>query len=413
MPLIVSCVLSSTSYAGLNDGLVLYFPFNGNANDESGKGYNGIVYGATLTADRFGNPNSSYGFDGIDDYIEVINNPDINPGNAITISAWYKYSSFVGDGNNSIIDKGVGSYVYPYYQYHLGISDRTYTDQNGKSDPGIIKFELSPNNTLVSNHSDVNALDYNNWCHIASVFDGSTMKLYLNGILLRIEDAIGTLQDNGRNLIIGSFSNQSSMPPGRNHFTKGSIDDIRIYNRALSEPEIKQLASSVSPSSYSFGTKAIGWQSAHQFTVTNIFNENLTIGTLSIPGDNASEFDIQNDNCSGAILAPHETRTFEVLFDPDSLGSKSANITVPFTSPSVNSWEAALSALVTEICLCDINHDGGCDMRDWLLFGDDWGRTDCTPENPCTCDLNQDGRCDMIDWSLFGQSWGRTDCPVQ
>jgi len=69
-------------------------------------------------------------------------------------------------------------------------------------------------------------------------------------------------------------------------------------------------------------------------------------------------------------------------------------------------------------CECDLNHDGTCDMLDWLLFGQDWGRTDCgtppgsgNPPNDCECDLNSDGRCDMQDWLLFGEDWGRTDCP--
>ena len=72
-----------------------------------------------------------------------------------------------------------------------------------------------------------------------------------------------------------------------------------------------------------------------------------------------------------------------------------------------------------EPCECDLNHDGRCDMQDWLLFGEDWGRTDCgtppgsgNPPNDCECDLNADGRCDMQDWLLFGEDWGRTDCPV-
>jgi hypothetical protein len=52
-------------------------------------------------------------------------------------------------------------------------------------------------------------------------------------------------------------------------------------------------------------------------------------------------------------------------------------------------------------------------MRDWLLFGQDWGRTDCLDQGvTCECDLNTDGRCDMVDWLLFGQDWGRTDCPL-
>jgi hypothetical protein len=71
-----------------------------------------------------------------------------------------------------------------------------------------------------------------------------------------------------------------------------------------------------------------------------------------------------------------------------------------------------------DICECDLNGDGKCDMLDWLLFGEDWGETDCgTPPgsgnspNDCECDLNADGKCDMLDWLLFGEDWGRTDCP--
>ena len=64
-------------------------------------------------------------------------------------------------------------------------------------------------------------------------------------------------------------------------------------------------------------------------------------------------------------------------------------------------------------CECDLNHDHNCDMQDWLIFGKDWGRTNCHEAGvECECDLNNDGRCDMQDWLLFGEDWGRTDCPV-
>ena len=63
-------------------------------------------------------------------------------------------------------------------------------------------------------------------------------------------------------------------------------------------------------------------------------------------------------------------------------------------------------------CECDLNHDHNCDMQDWLLFGEDWGRTDCIPAGDCECDLNEDGSCDMQDWLKFGEDWGRTDCPI-
>jgi bacillopeptidase F (M6 metalloprotease family) len=63
------------------------------------------------------------------------------------------------------------------------------------------------------------------------------------------------------------------------------------------------------------------------------------------------------------------------------------------------------------MCECDLNLDGRCDMLDWLLFGQDWGATDCNdPGVNCECDYNRDGKCDMLDWLRFGDDWSRTDC---
>ena len=73
------------------DSLITYYPFTGNANDSSGNNNNGVVYGATLTEDRFGNGNSAYSFDGIDDYIEVTNNAKLKPtGFPVSVCAWIK-----------------------------------------------------------------------------------------------------------------------------------------------------------------------------------------------------------------------------------------------------------------------------------------------------------------------------------
>jgi hypothetical protein len=69
-------------------------------------------------------------------------------------------------------------------------------------------------------------------------------------------------------------------------------------------------------------------------------------------------------------------------------------------------------------CACDLVKDGACDMNDYQLFIQDWGRKDCgTPAgsgglpNDCECDLNRDGKCNILDYQLFVQGWGRTDCP--
>jgi len=87
---------SVPSYVPTN-GLVGWWGFNGNANDESGNGNHGTVNGATLTTDRFGNQNRAYSFDGISNFIEsVTSGPG---GTGITLSLWYKTNRYITNGN--------------------------------------------------------------------------------------------------------------------------------------------------------------------------------------------------------------------------------------------------------------------------------------------------------------------------
>ena len=76
-------------------GLVGYWPFNGNANDESGNGNNGTVNGATLTSDRFGVANKAYSFDGIDDWIEIPSSVT-----NYTISFWFYSENLTSQFSN-------------------------------------------------------------------------------------------------------------------------------------------------------------------------------------------------------------------------------------------------------------------------------------------------------------------------
>ena len=71
-----------------------------------------------------------------------------------------------------------------------------------------------------------------------------------------------------------------------------------------------------------------------------------------------------------------------------------------------------------DFCACDLNHDGKCNILDYQIFIQDWGRTNCgtppgsgDPPNDCECDLNSDGKCNILDYQIFIQDWGRTDCP--
>src|SRR4030043_394197 len=85
---ILSTFAASPIFAGLNDGLISYHPFNGNANDETGNGHDGTVPGAILTAARVGNANSTYSFDGIDDGINIANPEDFAFSDSFSVSLW-------------------------------------------------------------------------------------------------------------------------------------------------------------------------------------------------------------------------------------------------------------------------------------------------------------------------------------
>ena len=96
------------SASAISDGLVAYYPFNGNANDESGYNKHGVVYGVSLTEDRFGNTNSAYSFDGIDDYMHIDHRSYLNvnpPG--FTAAVWIKAKpeQYSNDHPYCVLDK--------------------------------------------------------------------------------------------------------------------------------------------------------------------------------------------------------------------------------------------------------------------------------------------------------------------
>jgi hypothetical protein len=90
----------------LTNGLVAYYPFNGNANDASGNGNNGIVQGATPTTNRFGVPNSAYAFDGVQSRIQIPETLFSGTNSAVTISLWVTTDNGPYSGEEFIFEKG-------------------------------------------------------------------------------------------------------------------------------------------------------------------------------------------------------------------------------------------------------------------------------------------------------------------
>ena len=222
--------------------LMAYFPFDGNANDETGNGNDGTVFGANLSPDRFGKQNASYSFDGQDDYIEKQSPTEqLNIlEKSWTISAWVKASG---------IPEDTGLFVVSRYECGWNCSG-FYPPTNNKaqyilalSSGGVGHFSSRDDNGNIVNANTTQQIDDQKWRQLVSVLDreNSELRLYVDGSLAATEsfDVFGTVNDEGSPLEIGRCFRQGFAEPG-NYF-EGMIDDIRIYRAALDDEAVGQL----------------------------------------------------------------------------------------------------------------------------------------------------------------------------
>jgi hypothetical protein len=226
--LALNVTMDNLEASPITDGLVAAYDFSGNANDNSGNGHDGDVHGAVLSFDRFGNPDSAYSFDGVDDYIDAGAHPLSYE--YASVSLWAKtddnrdnYGLFAWNtsSNNGGIDLGVGILWAggPENVVNGAFRDDAWS---GGSYPRI--------------GSSTSVAD-NEWHHICFVYDGDA-RLYVDGSLENILPRSSTLSNQNQYMYFGHLVNQAV---GQYHF-QGHIDDIYIFNRALSEDEVGQLS---------------------------------------------------------------------------------------------------------------------------------------------------------------------------
>jgi hypothetical protein len=213
------------------NGLVGWWPFNGNANDESGNGNNGVVNGASLTTDRFGNVNTSYSFNGLTDFITVLQNSNLSPTEAITLAAWVNIDPTIDFPFVGIINKELDA--YPSYASYQLITGNSGLNETG--DPGI---------TIITSNSYewtgvTGASFLNQWVYLVGTYDGNQLKCYHNGNLVSTISQNGTIQYSNTNVEFGRRTNNNAT--GVNTYFKGEIDDVGIWNRALNQQEITEL----------------------------------------------------------------------------------------------------------------------------------------------------------------------------
>ena len=218
-----------------SNGLVGWWPFNGNANDESGNGNNGTVNGASLTSDRFGNSTKAYIFDGINDYIQIANNASLEPNNSISISAWVLIDSTQTTGFPAIISKEAGN-SGGYTSYAL------IGGNPGLNQLGDIGLQITTNNGGYSWTGVTGKSFLNQWVFVTGIYDGFNMKIYHNGSLTSTSAKSGIIQYQNYLLTIARSMANSTSTYG---YFKGNIDDIGIWNRALTQLEITDLYNAV------------------------------------------------------------------------------------------------------------------------------------------------------------------------
>jgi hypothetical protein len=214
------------SYVPTN-GLVGYWPFNGNANDESGNGNNGVVHEATLAADRMGNGNSAYNFDGISNYISINNSPSLNIiGTQITLSFWLCSNNNSNDANYKGISKG---------GYDVGSGYEFIYRNSFSGDNGVISITGGTGIQACDVGYNMNST-FGQWIHLAVTLNNGVASFYVNG---------GYQVGNNLNQISQFVSNNSELLFGKRNpansnsgYLKGKMDDIGIWNRALTQEEI-------------------------------------------------------------------------------------------------------------------------------------------------------------------------------
>ena len=222
----------------LTNGLVAFYPFSGNAGDSSGNGNHGMVNGATLTTDRFGNNDKAYNFTGsttIPSYIQ--GDCSSFPTGNRTVSLWF-YANDIGVG--TVGGRGL-------FGYGGGTCGQSWIEH--------VNVTQNPNSFEVQGHCNVQNVSYNygathpngSWYNWIITTDNNGTKFYLDGVLKQTSPTfINQTVISGKKFIIGGVVSENGLGlfTGNSDASpfNGKLDDIRIYNRALSQSEVTYLA---------------------------------------------------------------------------------------------------------------------------------------------------------------------------
>jgi hypothetical protein len=285
------------SYVPTN-GLVGYWPFNGNANDASGNGNNGTVNGATLNTDRFGINNSAYNFNVTNSNIVIPNKSTQNFTTEFTISLWAKYDSSIDQ--SLFIRQGTGNNY-----------DRIWLHVNRGGNPNY--FRVYNENSHSAWFSSA-MIKYNQWYNIIAVLKDSSITVYNNGILISQTKINNGLKCSQTPMVLGNASGYGNY--------NGLIDDVAIWNRALSSNEVNVLYTqckdtfTIQPSNLS-GAKGTNKNLSFTHSGTGYNNQwqsnSVALGWQNVPNANQYSGVTSNSLAVNGLTVSNHNQLFRVI----------------------------------------------------------------------------------------------------
>jgi hypothetical protein len=247
--IITAILLSFTAAfarADVTTGLIAWYPFNLDMLDASGNGNHGVpVGGLVATTDRFGTPSGAYEFNGVNSYISIANSTSLSSvDTALTQAAWVEFygASLIGQAFGPVTMKSASSENAFMYRMlatpaaGMGIAINNWNTFAS----GAYPFEL------------------NQWYHIASVWNGAAVEFYVDGARIDSIPLAVTMTSDTRAMTIGGDV------PGILEIFYGKIDDVRLYTRALTGDDVRELCSC--------GPTAVGdTPPLRDFSITRVF----------------------------------------------------------------------------------------------------------------------------------------------
>lgn len=231
----------NTSTAPTN-GLVLHLPFNNNANDVSGNNFNGTASGNVTYAAR-GTGQSLNVSANTGQYITVPNNTTLQNLSNMSLSAWVKPTAFnlaCYTEREMVIGKGKDVSATAFA---MSITRNTQAGCGNASSFTTYKMSFEMNGNSI--FSDTYSVD-SQWRHVICTYDGTTQKIYINGVLVQQQN-IGTVNTSNTLPLYVNYATWNGGASNSNGRFGGGIDDIRIYNRAITDAEVQQIYDAEKP----------------------------------------------------------------------------------------------------------------------------------------------------------------------